>query len=157
MQVREFYEADKPTLLLSLHPAMAARVQRQDKVLEFRKRFYQRPFQAFVCVTGPDGGVGLFIDVAQPETAAVATLIQRGMRTQRDDPAALRTYFGTATQGLALPIRTAVTLRRLPRERLREQFPGFVAPRAYQFLDKPEKRPLLQYLLTAEVVASWTR
>lgn len=75
MQVREFYEADKPTLLLSLHPAMAARVQRQDKVLEFRKRFYQRPFQAFVCVTGPGGGVGLFIDVAQPETAAVTTLI----------------------------------------------------------------------------------
>ncbi|PTM22888.1 hypothetical protein DA798_05520 [Lactobacillus sp. PFC-70] len=157
MLVRTLYHSAKPTLLMSLHPAMATRIQRQEKVLEFRKRFFAHPFQAFVCITGPQGGVGLFLDVDQPEEADVATLIQRGMQVQQDDPVALRQYFGTAERGLALPIRTAATLSLVPRDQLRAKFPGFVAPRAYQFLDKPAKRPLLNDLLTSDVQSSWTR
>lgn len=142
---------------MSLHPEMAARIGRQEKVLEFRRRFYREPFQAFVCVTGTNGGVGLFLDIDQPLSADAATLIRWGVAEQGDDPAGLRAYFGAATQGVLLPIKTAVTLERAPRDDLRAAFPRFVAPRAYQFLDKPDKQPLLQHLLTLEVQKSWTR
>lgn len=157
MQVREFYQPDKPTLLMSLHPEMAAQIGRQEKVLEFRRRFYREPFQTFVCVTGTNGGVGLFLDIDQPLSADVATLIRRGVAEQGDDPASLRAYFESTERGVLLPIRTAVVLEGVTRQALRAEFPHFVAPRAYQFLSRPAQQPLLRRLLTLEVRTAWTR
>jgi len=156
MLIREWVTPDKPILLLSLHPGPFDQIVQQHKVLEFRKRFFDRPFQAFVCLTGPAGGVGLFLDVGQPIVAPPADLISLGMAVQTDRETDLRTYFGTTPTGTALPILRAARLELLPRPILRAEFPGFTAPRSYAFLDGAAKRPLLETLASQPVRTQWT-
>ncbi|WP_203641258.1 hypothetical protein [Levilactobacillus andaensis] len=143
--IKMYYNPQLPTLLMSLHPQPTADILSGNKIVEYRRRFFQHPFQAFVYTTGPAGGLQLFLTFNQPIVRPTADLIQIGTRLQADSPANLTTYLGD--QGVALPIKSVATLPQLSREQLRQIDPSFAAPRAYSFLNKPNKQALLTSLL----------
>lgn len=143
--IKMYYNPQLPTLLMSLHPQPTADILSGRKIIEYRRRFFQHPFQAFIYTTGPAGGLHLFLTFDQPIIRPTSDLIQIGTRLQADSPADLTTYL--ADQGVALPVKSVATLPQLSREQLQQVDPGFVAPRAYFFLDKPNKYALLTNLL----------
>jgi len=143
--IQAHYNPQLPTLLMSLHPQPTVDILSGRKIIEYRRRFFQHPFQAFVYTTGPAGGLRLFLTFNQPISRPTSDLIQIGARLQADSPADLTAYL--ADQGVALPIKSVATLPQLSREQLRQIDPNFAAPRAYFFLNKPNKQALLTNLL----------
>jgi len=93
-----------PTLLLSLHPENTAAIIAGKKVIEYRRRFFSEPFQAFVYTTGPNGGVNLFITCDQPIKADAQKLAAIGELIQHDDYDELVQYFSAHDTGLIIPI-----------------------------------------------------
>lgn len=145
--VQDYYDPQLPTLLFSLHPQPAAAIAAGDKVIEFRRRFYPRAFQAFIYTTGKQGGIGSYVQCAPAITAAPAVLGQLGARLQGDDPQATVAYLAPASTGLAIPVTSAITFEPVSLADLKAQFPNFVAPRSYVYLDRPPRRDQLAYLL----------
>ncbi len=145
--IQDYYDPQLPTLLFSLHPQPAAAIAAGDKVLEFRRRFYSRAFQAFIYTTGKQGGIGSYVQCAPAITAASAVLGQLGAKLQGDDPQATMAYLAPASTGLAIPVTTVITFEPVRLANLKAQFPNFVAPRSYVFLDRSQRRAQLAYLL----------
>ncbi|MFC6261218.1 hypothetical protein [Levilactobacillus fujinensis] len=143
--IQAHYNPLLPTLLMSLHPQPTAAILSGRKIIEYRRRFFQHPFQAFVYTTGSTGALQLFLSFGQPISRPTTTLIQIDTRLQTDATTNLTTYL--ADQGVALPIKSVATLPHLSREQLRQIDPKFIPPRAYFFLDKPDKQDLLTHLL----------
>ena len=138
-------DAHLPTLLLALHPAPSAAVVSGQKILEFRKRFYPDPFQAFVYTTGR--GIQSFIRCGAAYQGSPATIAQLGAAVQGSDVAATLGYLGDRSTAMALPIQTVYRLQRLiTLAALRTVQPQVAIPQTYTFLDRPAKRPLLTFL-----------
>ncbi|WP_143461996.1 hypothetical protein [Levilactobacillus enshiensis] len=144
-RIQAYDNPQLPTLLMSLHPQPTADILAGRKIIEYRRRFFQHPFQAFVYTTGPAGGLQLFLTFDSPITRPTPDLIQIGARLQGDPATNLTTYL--ADQGVALPIKAVATFPQLSRAQLRQIDPKFTAPRAYFFLNKPNQHDLLTHLL----------
>lgn len=146
--IRDYYQPQLPTLLFSLHPQAARAIRSGHKVLEYRRRFFTAPFQAFIYVTGPNGGVQLYVRCGAAIQQSPATLGRLGHAVQGDDPAEVHAYFHDQTSGLAIPILAVTDFPPLSLVEMRRQFPNFVAPRSYVFLDRPARLAQLRSLLT---------
>lgn len=146
--IQDYYLAERPTLLFSLHPEPTQAIIKGTKVLEYRRRFLTRPFQAFVYTTGVNGGIQLFLRCDQGLQLAPEQLALVGALLQHDAPAATAAYFEGLQAGVALPITAFTTLANIPLVELRAQFANFVTPRGYVFLDQPERQAQLDWLLT---------
>ena len=142
-----YYDPQLPTLLFSLHPAAAAAIENGTKVLEYRRRFYPRAFQALIYVTGPQGGVRLYVRCAPAFKRSPATLAELGHRVQGDQRADVMAYFDGTPVGMALAVTAQVAFKTVDLPTLRQQFPNFVTPRGYVFLDRPARQEQLAYLL----------
>ncbi|RRK09785.1 hypothetical protein D1831_10780 [Lactiplantibacillus garii] len=144
---RDYYQPALPTLLFSTHPQPAAAMVAGTKRLEYRRRFYQGAFQAFVYVTGRAGGVGLYVQCAPAVVASPIVLGQLGAVLQNDDPQAVRAYLGTHAKGLGIPITGVAVLTPISLVQLRVAFNNFVAPRSYVFLDRPARQAQREFFL----------
>lgn len=145
--IQDYYDPQLPTLLFSLHPQPAAAIATGAKVIEFRRRFYPSAFQAFIYTTGKQGGIGSYVQCAPAIAAAPAVLGQLGAKLQGDAPQATMAYLVPASTGLAIPVTTVITFEPVGLADLKAQFPNFVAPRSYVFLDRPQRQDQLAYLL----------
>lgn len=149
------YDPLKRTLLMSLHPENVAAIINQTKIIEYRRRFFKAAFQAFVCTTGPHGGIALFLDCDTPITADADHLARLGQRLQGDTYSEIFNYFQPRNTGVIIPIKAAISLQPLDRHWLQQTFPGFSVPQAYLFLDTPAKQPLLDCLLQTPTTQQW--
>lgn len=145
-----------PTLLLSLHPENTAAIIAGEKVIEYRRRFFDEPFQAFVYTTGPNGGVALFITCDWPIKANAQKLAAIGQLIQHDDYDELVDYFSVKDTGLIIPITSYVQFPMISLAKLRAKFANFVTPQGYAFLDKPERQAQLTYLQQQPVLSTQT-
>ncbi|MFC6179929.1 hypothetical protein [Lactiplantibacillus daowaiensis] len=160
MKLTTLYDPQRPTLLLSLHPENTQAILAQTKWLEYRRRFFQQAFQAFVYTTGRQGGVNLYLQCGQPIKADAATLAQIGQQVQNDDYDKLYDYYAAQNTGLTIPILKAVQLPQTSLKSLRTRFSNFVTPQSYVYLNRPERQSQLDYLLTQPVLSiktnDWT-
>ncbi|VDG25946.1 hypothetical protein [Lactiplantibacillus mudanjiangensis] len=145
--IQSLYDPNRPTLLLSLHPENTQAILTQTKRFEYRRRFYQDAFQAFVYTTGPNGGVDLFIQCETPIRGTADELAQ----LEQADPESLRQYFAGLESGLAIPISKVVELPKLSLATLKTRFSNFVAPRSYVFLDRPARQAQFAYFFQQPV------
>ncbi|WP_265478629.1 hypothetical protein [Lactiplantibacillus plantarum] len=146
--IKDYYLPKRPTLLFSLHPEPTQAIINGTKILEYRRRFFARPFQAFVYTTGDNGGIQLFLRCDQGLQLVPEQLALVGALLQHDAPTTTAAYFEGAKAGLALPITAFTTLPNIPLAQLRRQFENFVTPRSYVFLDQPDRQAQLDGLLT---------
>lgn len=145
-----------PTVLLSLHPENTAAIIAGEKVIEYRRRFFDKPFQAFVYTTGPNGGVNLFITCDQPIKADAQKLAAIGELIQHDDYDELVQYFSAHDTGQIIPITSYVQFPMISLAKLRAKFTNFVTPQGYTFLDKPERQAQLTYFQQQPVLKTKT-
>jgi len=150
------YEPLKPTLLLSLHPENTAAIVAGDKVIEYRRRFFTNPFQAFVYTTGRSGGIDLFITCDRPIQGNAQMLAAIGAEIQHDDYHEIKVYFATKDSGLIIPITSWARLPMLSLATLREKFSNFFTPQGYTFLDRPERVAQRDFLLNQPVLEHGT-
>ncbi|GEO69631.1 hypothetical protein [Levilactobacillus acidifarinae] len=143
--ITTIYDDQLPTLLLALHPDATTAVLSGHKILEFRKRFFPRPFQAFVYTTGR--GIQFFMRCGAAYQGPAATVAKLGTLVQHSNFAATMHYLGAGSTGIAVPIQatyrltTTVTLADL-----RAVAPQVAVPQTYTFLDQPQRAELLTYL-----------
>lgn len=146
--IQDYVQTKLPTLLFSLHPTPSQAIRTQQKSLEFRRRFYQQAFQAFVYTTAPASEVGLFIQCAPALTGSPVQLARWGEQWQADDPQQVQRYFKGCLEGVGLPVTAVATFTQpVSLATLRQQFDDFVTPRGYVFLDQPDKRPQRDFLM----------
>lgn len=145
-----------PTLLLSLHPENTAAIITGKKVIEYRRRFFAEPFQAFVYTTGPNGGVNLFITCDKPIKADAQKLAAIGELIQHDDYDELVRYFSANDTGLIIPIACYMQFPTISLATLRAKCTNFVTPQGYVFLDKPERQSQLSYFQQQPVLKTQT-
>ena len=140
------YDEMLPTLLISLHPENTAAIIAETKIIEYRRRFYQDAFQAFVYTTGAQGGIELFIRCDKPIQATATVLGQIGALLQHDDADEISAYFAARNTGLEIPIVAFERLPKISLATMRTKFSNFVTPQGYTFLDKPERQDQLTFL-----------
>ncbi|MHA3067202.1 hypothetical protein [Lacticaseibacillus saniviri] len=155
MMIGDLINPLMPTLMMSLHPENVAAIKQGHKQIEYRKRFFKDAFQAFVCTTGKNGGIELFIKCDTAIQADAEKLAQIGMTVQQDDYHELVDYF-QPSGGLAIPILRMATVEMIPRVTMQAQFDRFSVPQGYYFLDTREKMPLLSMLSAQEIQAQHT-
>lgn len=117
--IKDYYLPKRPTLLFSLHPEPTQAIINGTKILEYRRRFFARPFQAFVYTTGDNGGIQLFLRCDQGLQLVPEQLALVGALLQHDAPTTTAAYFEGAKAGLALPITAFTTLPNIPLAQLR--------------------------------------
>lgn len=156
MNVEKIYTPLKRTLLISLHPEYVNSIINQAKIIEYRKRFFKDAFQAFVCTTGSNGGIELFIDCDVPIVSNANNLAAIGNLLQNDDYTEIHDYFSVNNSGFIIPIKSAVSFPKISRKALLNKFSNFVVPQSYLFLDDPKKADLLKFLLSMPDKKSWT-
>lgn len=91
-----------------------------EQTVEHRKRFLHTSSQAIVYSSGIDKSVGLFLKL--------------GIPVEVED-------------GYEIPIISLTEFTSTSLDTLQQKFPDFKAPRSYIYLDKPDKKPLLDYFL----------
>lgn len=116
--VADFYLHDRPTLLFSLHPEPTQAIIDGSKLLEYRRRFFSEPFQAFVYTSGPNGGIRLYLRCDKGLQLPPDQLALVGALIQHDSPAVTAAYFKDVAQGVALPITAFTTLPNIPLDQL---------------------------------------
>ncbi|MEQ6218570.1 hypothetical protein ABMB44_07145 [Levilactobacillus brevis] len=156
MDIEEIYTPLNRILLISLHPEYVSAIMNQTKIIKYRKRFFKDAFQAFVCTTGPNGGIELFIDCDAPIISNANNLATIGSLLQNDDYTEIHDYFNDNNSGFIIPIKSAVSFPKIPRKRLLNEFSNFVVPQSYLFLDDPKKADLLKFLLSISYKDHWT-
>ncbi|WP_304057701.1 hypothetical protein [Levilactobacillus namurensis] len=156
MKIQDFYNPLKRTLLISLHSQYVSEIECEKKIIEYRKRFFKYSFQAFVCTTGKNGGIELFLDCDTPIISNASKLAEIGVAIQNDDYQEIYKYFEEKNTGVIIPIKQAITFTKIPRSTLLNAFSSFVVPQAYSFLDTPSKKELLNNLLKNECKNNWT-
>ena len=87
--IKDYYLPKRPTLLFSLHPEPTQAIINGTKILEYRRRFFARPFQAFVYTTGDNGGIQLFLRCDQGLQLVPEQLALVGALLQHDAPTRL--------------------------------------------------------------------
>lgn len=145
-KINDFHDPLMPTLLMSIHSEYVNQILQGTKIIEYRKRFFQDGFQAFVYTTGPHGGIELFMKCAPAIRSNAETLAKIGQQIQHDDYDEIYDYFIPKDDGYEIPILETCALEKISLKKLREILPTIVVPQAYLFLDAPEKKPLLNYL-----------
>ncbi|WP_099974382.1 hypothetical protein [Lactobacillus terrae] len=147
-KIRDIYDDLSATLLMSLHQEPRDQILSGQKIIEYRKKFYDDAFQAFVHTTGKDGGIELFIQFDKPIVTNADKLAKIGELLQNDDYSEIYEYYMPKNIGYIIPIKSVTEISKISLEELRDRFPGYVVPQAYLFLDsKPE---LLDFLLNQE-------
>jgi len=146
LTMQDYYVEELPTLLFSLHPAATEAIIASTKVIEYRRRFFTEPFQAFVYTTGKRGGVQLYLRCDAGLQLNVAQLAKMGTLLQ-PNAGSVTDYFAQTDHGIALPITAFTTFPTISLPQLRQRFTNFVTPRSYVFLDRPERQVQLQWLL----------
>ena len=147
MILRDYYQANVPTLLFSLHRQPAAAIATGTKLLEYRRQFFTQPFQALVYVTGPGGGVAMYLQAGAAVVATPTILGAIGAAIQNDQPAEVARYLQGRDRGCAIPITAVTTINNLALPRLRQRFTNFVTPRGYVYLDQPARQAQLRFFL----------
>lgn len=145
-KINDFHDPLMPILLMSIHSEYVNQILQGTKIIEYRKRFFQDGFQAFVYTTGPYGGIELFMKCAPAIRSNAETLAKIGQQIQHDDYAEIYDYFIPKDDGCEIPILETCSLDKISLKKLREILPTIVVPQVYLFLDAPEKKPLLNYL-----------
>ena len=144
------YDPFLPTLLVSLHKEYVKEILTGQKIIEYRKSFFKDSFQAFVYTTGSNGGIQLFIKCAPLIRSNAVTLAQIGQEIQKDDYAEIYDYFMPKDDGCIIPILKSCALKKISLKQLRAVLPEIVVPQKYLFLDRPDKKDLLDFLLKQE-------
>ena len=114
MDIEEIYTPLNRTLLISLHPEYVSAIMNQTKIIEYRKRFFKDAFQAFVCTTGPNGGIELFIDCDAPIISNANNLAIIGSLLQNDDYTEIHDYFNDNNSGFIIPTNCQLKCNFLP-------------------------------------------
>ena len=155
----EVYDPFLPTLLISLHKEYVKEILTGQKIIEYRKRFFKDSFQAFVYTTGNNGGIQLFIKCAPLIRNNATTLAQIGREIQNDDYDEIYDYFMPKDDGCIIPILKSCAVKKISLNQLRTVLPQIVIPQSYLFLDRPDKKDLLNFLLKQEyddlIVNEW--
>ena len=155
----EVYDPFLPTLLISLHEEYVKEILMGQKIIEYRKRFFKDSFQAFVYTTGNNGGIQLFIKCAPLIRNNATTLAQIGREIQNDDYGEIYDYFMPKDDGCIIPILKSCAVKKISLNQLRTVLPQIVIPQSYLFLDRPDKKVLLDFLLKQEyddlIVNEW--
>lgn len=143
--ITTIYDDQRPTLLLALHPDATTAVLSGHKILEFRKRFFTQPFQAFVYTTGR--GIQFFMRCGAAYQGPSATIAKLGTLVQHSDFAATMAYLTPNATGVAVPIQATYRLTNtVTLADLRAVTPQVAIPQTYTFLDQPQRAKLLAYL-----------
>lgn len=150
--ISNFYNPQMPALLMSIHQEYVEQILQGTKIIEYRKRFFKDGFQAFVYTTGQHGGIELFMKCAPAIRSDAKTLAQIGQQIQHDDYKEIYDYFSLKNDGCDIPILETCKLKKIPLSKLRAIVPTIVVPQAYLFLDSPEKKALVNYLLAQRVL-----
>lgn len=124
MKLTEIYDPHLPIVLLSLKTMYAKKIIGGEQTVEHRKRFLHTSSQAIVYSSGIDKSVGLFLKL--------------GIPVEVED-------------GYEIPIISLTEFTSTSLDTLQQKFPGFKAPRSYIYLDRPDKKPLLDYFLRQAV------
>ena len=155
----EVYDPFLPTLLISLHQEYVKEILTGQKIIEYRKSFFKDSFQAFVYTTGSAGGIQLFIKCAPLIRNNAANLAQIGQEIQNDDYDEIYDYFMPKDDGCIIPILKSCAVKKISLNQLRTVLPQIVIPQSYLFLDRPDKKDLLDFLLRQEyddlIVNEW--
>lgn len=154
--IRDFYNPLLPTLFMAIHKEPVAEIKSGLKVIEYRKSFFKEAFQAFVYTAGKDGGIELFLQFAPAITADNITLAKVGSQIQHDDYQEIVDYFSAKQSGCLLPILTVTECAKQDLPTLKTSLPTVTVPQKYSFLDRPDKQPLLEFLLTQSVTKRFT-
>lgn len=150
--IKDFYDSFTPTLLMSVHEEYVKEILVGTKIIEYRRRFFADNFQAFVYTTGNNGGIQLFMKCTQPVRSNAETLAKIGHQIQHDDFSEIYNYFMRKNEGCIIPIIEICKIEKVPLQKLREFLPNIAIPQSYLFLDRPEKKIILQYLLNQNVL-----
>lgn len=155
----EVYDPFLPTLLISLHEEYVKEILMGQKIIEYRKRFFKDSFQAFVYTTGNNGGIKLFIKCAPLIRNNAKVLAQIGREIQNDNYDEIYDYFMHKDDGCIIPILKSCAVKKVSLNQLRTVLPQIVIPQSYLFLDRPDKKDLLDFLLRQEyddlIVNEW--
>lgn len=155
-KIKDFYDPFVPTLLVSIHEEYVKEILAGTKIIEYRKRFYADDFQAFVYTTGKNGGIQLFMKCAQPVRNSAETLATIGQQIQHDDFSEIYNYFMPKNEGCIIPIIETCKIEKISLPKLRELLPSMTIPQSYLFLDRPEKKKIIEYLLSQNVLEHQT-
>ena len=79
-----------------------------------------------------------------------ATLAQIGPEIQKDDYGEIYDYFMPKNDGCIIPILKSCALKKISLKQLRAVMAEIVIPQKYLFLDRPDKKDLLDFLLKQE-------
>lgn len=114
------YNPDLPIILLSLKSKYVKKIIGGEQTVEHRKRFLHSECQAIIYSSGVDKSVGLFLKLGVPVVVE---------------------------DGYEIPIISLTEFTSTSLETLQQKFPNFKTPRSYIYLDKPDKKELLEYFL----------
>lgn len=155
-KIKNFYGPFVPTLLMSIHEEYVKEILAGTKIIEYRKRFFADEFQAFVYTTGKNGGIQLFMQCAEPVRESAETLATIGQQIQHDNYSELYNYFMPKNDGCLIPIIETCKIEKVSLPKLRELLPSVTIPQSYLFLDRPEKKKVLEYLLNQNILEHQT-
>lgn len=146
-KICDVYDPLLPTLLISIHKIYVKQILSGKKVIEYRKKFFNDPFQAFVYTTGKNGGIEMFIKCDAPIIDNAHKLATIGETIQHDNYGDIFDYFKKKNTGYIIPIIEVYQFKKVDLQYLRTELPSFVVPQKYLFLDRQDKQNLLNLLL----------
>lgn len=150
-KVISMYDAHLPTLLLSIRTPFVEDIKSNKKIIEYRKKYYNGPTQAFIYSSGLDKTIELFVKFDTPIIDDSEFLASLGLLIQNDDPKGTTDYFQNKS-GYALPIIEYATFKRIHLQEFKYLFPKVNPPQSYLSLDNDDKKPVLDYLLQRNII-----
>ena len=136
----------KTLILLSLKPQHWQSILTGQKKYEYRKKrsFPHDSVQAYIYLSSPRMETAGFVDFDKPIIRSPQELATLAESQVPDSGQRVRKYFGTQTQGFAIPIISYETFDSIPLHVLRERF-NFQPPQSYLVLDnQPKLRDFIQ-------------
>ena len=124
-KLTEIYNPTQPIILLSLKTPYVHKIISGEQIEEHRKRFLHSACQAIVYSSGKDKAIELFINLGTP------VIVEDGYK-------------------MSIISHTELT-NKLPLDTIQREFPDFKAPRSYIYLDKSDKKSLLEYFLQQNI------
>lgn len=111
-KICDVYDPLLPTLLISIHKIYVKRILSGKKVIEYRKKFFNDPFQAFVYTTGKNGGIEMFIKCDAPIIDNAHKLATIGETIQHDNYGDIFDYFKEKIQDILFRLLKFTSLKR---------------------------------------------
>lgn len=136
-------EFDTRVVLMSMRNEYFEQILNGSKHYEYRKKYINSKSLAYVYISKTKKEISGIIYFDKP---IYATSHEIAMIAEKDAPGSYESileYFDKG-YGYALPIKSVVTTKSIPLNKIKEKFPSFSPPQSYYYLDK--KPLLLEYI-----------